>query len=491
MIRTALPSLVLVLLVGCSGAESSQPPASGGTGGAKAGAGGTLGGAGRSGAAAGGSSAGAAGTGAKAGAGGTTAGAGGTTAGAGGSTAGAGGSTAGAAGATAGAGGGGPTCSAETTCNGHGTCGADGSCVCTTGFAGAACDTCAPGYTGFPTCVAPVVAPLGDSVVHKGPYPPDLAFGADGTLFLAHGIEIEGNVFRLAVSKLQDGKWQQLGGEVADPATAYTGIRPSLVVTPQGPLAVWASNFKLLARVFDGTTWQPVDTGGATVFGGTPLLADAATDSLGRPVIAYVNGNAIQTLRLEGGAFVPLGTPFPLSTGGVKIALRPDDTLVALVTTVEGFGTSVSVLEQTAAGVWSTLGTPKFAAVGDTTQQIDLGDIDVTATDTIVSWNKGTCNDFPRFIAKAPAFESFGEAGAVGGGLSQLLDGDGLIQALHPNCASSAEHTLQRWTGTAWQPQVKIPFSLSHAELSRNAGKIYLSYWSNSATANVGLVNLP
>lgn len=37
-------------------------------------------------------------------------------------------------------------------CNGHGTC-SDGVCTCNTGYAGIACDGCAPGYYGYPDCV--------------------------------------------------------------------------------------------------------------------------------------------------------------------------------------------------------------------------------------------------------------------------------------------------------------------------------------------------
>ena len=37
-------------------------------------------------------------------------------------------------------------------CSGHGTCAA-GACTCATGYAGAACDGCAPWYAGYPTCV--------------------------------------------------------------------------------------------------------------------------------------------------------------------------------------------------------------------------------------------------------------------------------------------------------------------------------------------------
>ncbi len=37
-------------------------------------------------------------------------------------------------------------------CNGHGKCQQDGSCKCYQGYAGTACDECAPGFTGYPDC---------------------------------------------------------------------------------------------------------------------------------------------------------------------------------------------------------------------------------------------------------------------------------------------------------------------------------------------------
>jgi hypothetical protein len=48
-------------------------------------------------------------------------------------------------------------CSAATTCSGHGAClesgKSSGLCVCEVGYEGTACDTCSPGYTGYPNCV--------------------------------------------------------------------------------------------------------------------------------------------------------------------------------------------------------------------------------------------------------------------------------------------------------------------------------------------------
>lgn len=37
-------------------------------------------------------------------------------------------------------------------CNGQGTCLIDNTCACFVGFAGAACDACAPNYYNYPTC---------------------------------------------------------------------------------------------------------------------------------------------------------------------------------------------------------------------------------------------------------------------------------------------------------------------------------------------------
>lgn len=88
----------------------------------------------------------------------------------------------------------------------------------------------------------------------------------------------------------------------------------------------------------------------------------------------------------------------------MKISIRPNDTIVAIVSiSIPPFGSGISVLEQTSAGLWSTLGTSPLDAIGDTTQSILPGDIDVTATETVASWNKGTCNALPRFVGKAPA----------------------------------------------------------------------------------------
>jgi len=37
-------------------------------------------------------------------------------------------------------------------CNGHGTCNPDNTCSCFTGFAGTACEFCAPDYYSYPSC---------------------------------------------------------------------------------------------------------------------------------------------------------------------------------------------------------------------------------------------------------------------------------------------------------------------------------------------------
>ena len=48
-----------------------------------------------------------------------------------------------------------PTCPGGGNCSGHGTCDAgSGTCSCVTGYAnpGSGCNTCAPGYSGYPSC---------------------------------------------------------------------------------------------------------------------------------------------------------------------------------------------------------------------------------------------------------------------------------------------------------------------------------------------------
>ena len=46
------------------------------------------------------------------------------------------------------------TAQLTANCSKHGTTNAAGSCVCNAGFAGANCNLCAKGFTGYPRCAA-------------------------------------------------------------------------------------------------------------------------------------------------------------------------------------------------------------------------------------------------------------------------------------------------------------------------------------------------
>lgn len=328
--------------------------------------------------------------------------------------------------------------------------------------------------------------------MHVGPYSPDVAFSADGGLYVAHGISIDGFNFRLVVSQLRNGAWQQLGSEVADAGSSYTSTRPSLVVTSQGPFAAWTQGTSLQTRFFDGTNWTGIDFPSSVFTGASPGF-DMALDSQGRPVIVFVSNttDSIQTKRLENGAWVSLGTPFTIDARNVRIALRPNDTIVALVGTSAGFSSGISLLEQSPAGVWQALGASPFDSFGNTTAGVRLGNLSATATNTVVSWNKETCNALPRYIASPPSYVNFAEANAVGNDVSQIYDGTSIIESFQPDCVSQSR-SFQRWTGSAWNPPVVVPIPHTHGEFIRNGSTIFYGYWNGAANvANVGVLNMP
>ncbi|MFT3714138.1 MAG: calcium-binding EGF-like domain-containing protein [Archangium sp.] len=380
-------------------------------------------------------------------------------------------------------------CSAATTCNGHGTCATDGACACSTGFGDAGCDECAPGFTGYPACALPLMQPLSASTFrHSGPLGPDVFFGNDGGVYVARTHPNE-----VYVSQLVNSAWEDIGAMVSDAGVIASMSKVNIVVTAEGPLVAYGQlvpgvGVAVMTRQFDGTAWverpfsNVVTTGSARAF-------ELLVDSQGRAVMVAIQSGSLVVKRLEGGQWVALGSSFRTQLSTLVAALRPDDSVVVATTEPAGFGTLAFVSEQEPLnGTWTSLG--QVDAIGDTTQSLDVDDIDVSATETVLTWNRGTCNTFPMFTASPPAWTPFTLPGDVGAEPTSVLDGPGLVQASRPTCAG-AMRTIRRWNGTTWSAPLDLDF-MNSATLEKHGGSLFIVYvFGNTSQGNVLRLNVP
>lgn len=227
------------------------------------------------------------------------------------------------------------------------------------------------------------------TLVHRIPCPPAMSFRADGSPVVAVST-FDG--FR--VYQLMGETWRQVGADLAPAGSVVSDACPGLVVDGDDTIYVVYEQltgpaYTAHIRHFDGTTWVDDETISPAA-GHAVADIDVDLDASGDPVIGFLEpvaaifGNGISIRRRVGGDFVR--TPiFDMYTASeLRIAMRPDDTVVAAITHSAGFSTMVRVLELSPADVWTTHDAADL--VGDTTQSLAMTGVDADATRTWVTW---------------------------------------------------------------------------------------------------------
>jgi hypothetical protein len=342
---------------------------------------------------------------------------------------------------------------------------------------------------GYPACALPLMQPLSATTFrHSGPLGPDVFFGADGGVYVAR---TEPN--SVYASQLVNGAWQDIGPMVSDAGAIAAQSKVNLVVTADGPVVAFGQLIPSLGtmamtRRFDGTNWVDVPFSNVLTTP-VPRAFELMVDSQGRAVMVAIQSGSLVVKRLEGGQWVTLGSSFRSQLGTLVAAMRPDDSIVVATTEAAGFSTLAFVSEQEPVnGTWTSLG--QVDSIGDTTQGLDVDDIDVTATQTVLTWNRGTCNTYPMFTGSPPSWTPFTLPGDVGAEPTSVLDGPGLVQASRPTCAG-AMRTIRRWNGTTWSMPVDLDF-MSSASLEKHDGALYIVYvFGNTSQGNVLRLNVP
>ncbi|MBN8614362.1 MAG: hypothetical protein J0L92_27425 [Deltaproteobacteria bacterium] len=226
--------------------------------------------------------------------------------------------------------------------------------------------------------------------------PPALGFREDGTPVVAVV-----NMNALRVYEQRGASWTQIGPDVtAEGISIVADGCPGLVVSGDDTIYVAfeqvaaGSTYTAHVQHLAGAAWVddftvPSPSGHAVVD------IDVDRDSSGEPVIAMLERNAtafgygVAIRRRVGGTFVRAPMLDTLTVGEVRIAVRPDDTVVAAIThTVGPFGTGVGILELSPTDVWTTR--DDVDLVGDTTQGLTLTGLDADATRSWITWVRGT-----------------------------------------------------------------------------------------------------
>lgn len=354
---------------------------------------------------------------------------------------------------------------------------------------------------GYPACALPLAVPVSSGTFnHFAPGAPDVAFLADGGLLVSH-VPFGGTV--LLVSELVGSAWQVVGNaQVNDAGVLVNGAVPALVVTPAGPLIAFGEGAPASAvatRRFTGGGWQVVPFPAASNLSTMPNVLDLVVDSQGRALAVVATNGFLQAYRLETGGWAPLGSSFrpsvmsPGPVQEVRAAIRPDDTLVVFaLMTLPPFGTGAFVAEQTTTGTWTQLG-PFVDSIGSTTETLSADDLDVTSTQTLVTWTRGTCPMPSRFLATFAGgmWMALNEMNARGADPRSIMVGSDVVQLSRPQCSTN-QLSLQRRRGSTWDAALPVPMSIQSeaAPLFSFGGAFYFSY-SSPGAGNVARLNLP
>lgn len=339
----------------------------------------------------------------------------------------------------------------------------------------------------------PFLEVLGNGVVHTGPGVADLLVTATGSISVVH-TPGNGNV---AISDLVNGTWVQRAPLVA--SGPLTGSAVQLVNSADGLVVAYLVNpgtgTSIVTLVYDGAAWQPKTVPVTGTIFGTEAAFDLVLDLQSRALLVLVEGGSLQTYRYESGAWAPLGAPFHSAVATVRARLQANGSLlVAGQFSLPPFGSGVFAAQQTAAGAWSFIGPMPIDAIGDTTQQIQIGEIVEGVTGWLMSWNKGTCNQMPRYTAQLETTTTavaLQNAGDIGYHPRLALLGSELIAIYQPDCAGSAL-AVRRLSGSSWGPEIPFGVAATEAQLLVRGGQLYVLWWNgHGSQANVGRLNVP
>lgn len=236
----------------------------------------------------------------------------------------------------------------------------------------------------------PPVEQVDDGTVplpHRVPCTPALAFRADGTPLLA---VTDGAV---RVMELVDRAWAQVGPAVSD-SDIFNDQCPILAVGADDTIyAAFQQHpsppFEFRMRRFDGTAWVDVLAMDSSV---SPPVRDLdfAIDAAGEPVLGLLEphpslfGYAVNIYRMVDGEMVREDAIGSSDVSELRIALRPDDGVVALIQHTTGpFGSGVGLIELVD-GAWVSHGDVETR--GDTTTGLAIGSVDADASHAWITW---------------------------------------------------------------------------------------------------------
>lgn len=361
------------------------------------------------------------------------------------------------------------------------------------------------GGAGEPPLLVHLGGGTDERLAHGHPCRPGLAVAPDGTPFVAHQGASGSDV---RVSRLTGGTWQALGGSVQDTgATATPFVCRDLVVNSAGvPYVAFlqdsVSGTTLKVRRFGGAEWQDVGDPFTGTVAGSARFA-LAIDELDRVVLASTlnesdtENHPIRVRRFEGGAWQPIGGTFENSViGGVRLALRPSGNPVVAFQKHLGSGANAILLAELQNQDFAARGL--VASIPDSFQSLNLMELDVDATRTIVMYHhavQGGVNEMVTRSLENDAWVLVGEAhdqpeDVQAEGSSALVD-DELVQVFHPISAGPVLKA-RRFSNGAWSTPQDLPIQAINGNLVERSGQVFLAYvFPNPDGAVLARLNLP
>lgn len=320
---------------------------------------------------------------------------------------------------------------------------------------------------------------------------PTVAFAADGTAYLLHVTAAAAP--GVQVARLEGRTWVPLAGPLnaADQPININSC-PTMVVTAAGTPYVGfitesAITRQVRVRRFVSAAWADVLAIDSPISAFAPALDLAMTldSSSDTPVVALAefitDEHYVTVRRLVGSAFVREGPVGDRAARSVRVATRPDGTIVVLATSqIPGLVASVSELE---AGVWTTLPTVDGGGVAP----LLTDEIFADATSITVSYSiLAGAFTVRTAVSTGAGFTSLGVE-PLGLRSSTVVLGTRVIQAYERDVAAS---DIRAHDGAAWGTPITLPVSSAGTRLAVSSGRLFAAY-TDGAVARVLRVNLP
>jgi hypothetical protein len=310
-------------------------------------------------------------------------------------------------------------------------------------------------------------------------------------------------VFDVQVSRRAAGVWQSVGFANDSSTTQVQrgdgDYCPNIVVLNDGTVMVAfvaffnrvpggsSGSHGHMVRSFNGSGWS--DSRVIPVSLNTPrnLLA---LDAQGRPVLAWLRPETVSTSyrvaldRFENGAWQTIATGIGGSVGisDLRMAARPDGSVVLALRREQGFGGDVTVFQVSSAGTVTNLGT--LAQTADTTQGLTPKAIAANGSDVVVSLVQTNSNGQATlstlgFNATATSWALLGSSSDQAQGTREgalAFQGGSLVQVLGvPGTFSTGQ--ARRWNGTAWSAFTNLaPVQNALMMLTVNQGSLFMAY---------------